>query len=62
MKKQSRIKVLSIKKTSTEHVSLECVASRQYAALLESFKLVREHMEIQAAIILNNAFNNNKKD
>ena len=38
------------------------VASRQYAALLESFKLVREHMEIQAAIILNDTFNNNKKD
>ena len=51
-----------MKKTSTEHVSRAFVASRQYTALLESFKLVREHMEIQAAIILNDTFNNNKKD
>jgi len=37
------------------------VASDQYKALLESFRIFGEEQEIRAAQIYNNAFNNNKK-
>ena len=49
-----------MKKTLTEPVYLECVASRQYKALLESFRLFNIEMESKIAEIYSNAYNNKK--